>query len=149
MRAFLLIGVAVLLVVATSQDEKVRQEHKKLAGRWVLEAAEVDGKPVADEHLKKSQIIHSDGECTLDTPHQSPQPIKARISIDPTKTPKEMDFVRSAGPNAGKTIPAIYEFQTDDKYKVCFDPTGKERPKEFTTRPGSGHILHVWTRPKE
>jgi hypothetical protein len=30
-----------------------------------------------------------------------------------------------------------------------FDPSGKERPTTFATKPGSGHILHVWKRAKE
>lgn len=149
MRAYLWLGVALMLAGAAPQEDKVEQEHKKLAGRWILDSAEVDGKPVAREHVEKSEIQHSEGQCVLKTPHQSPEPIKAKIKVDPSKTPKQMVFVRSEGPNAGKDILAIYEFVGDDTYRVCFDPTGVGRPEEFDTVPGSGHILHVWKRPKK
>jgi hypothetical protein len=43
---------------------------------------------------------------------------------------------------------AIYEWVDGGTYRVCFDPSGKGRPKGFKTAPGSGHILHVWKRSK-
>jgi hypothetical protein len=43
---------------------------------------------------------------------------------------------------------AIYEFDGMDTYKVCFDPAGKGRPKEFSTTSGGCKILHVWKRAK-
>jgi hypothetical protein len=43
---------------------------------------------------------------------------------------------------------AIYEFIDADQYGVRFAPPGKERPKGFATRPGSGHALHVRKRAK-
>ena len=50
--------------------------------------------------------------------------------------------------NAGKDLKAIYAFDGRDTYKICFDPSGKARPKELATTPGSGYILHVWKRAK-
>ena len=41
---------------------------------------------------------------------------------------------------------AIYEFVGEDRYRICFAPPGKYRPTGFATRPGSGHLLHVWKR---
>ena len=43
---------------------------------------------------------------------------------------------------------AIYEFTGDDQYRICFDPSGRDVPKEFATRPGSGYLLHAWKRVK-
>ena len=43
----------------------------------------------------------------------------------------------------------IYEFIEEDQYRVCFAVAGKERPTSFTTKPDSGHILHVWKRMKK
>ena len=42
----------------------------------------------------------------------------------------------------------IYELD-GDHYKVCFAPTGKPRPSEFASRPGSGNFLQVWKRKNE
>jgi len=147
MKRFVLLPLALLLLgAADPKDEAVRKEQKKLAGKWVLVEAVVDGKKVPAEVVQKGHLVHRGDETTLVTPHQSGEPIKAKSKLDPTTTPKRVDWVRSQGPGAGKTIQAIYEWDGDDKYRVCFDPSGKERPKEFVSKPGSGHILHVWKR---
>src|SRR5262245_29934184 len=118
----LLVGVAVLLVAADAKDDEVKKELKKFEGNWVLVSGEQDGEKIADEHVKKSKITWKDKDVVAETPHQSKDPIKGSITIDPNKKPKEMDWVRSAGPEAGKTFHAIYEFIDDDQYRVCFAP---------------------------
>jgi uncharacterized protein (TIGR03067 family) len=150
MRAMLaLVALAAVVTAAKAEDEKAAKERKKLAGTWVLVSGEVDGKAVADEHVKQSTITHAEGGLTLTTPHQSKDPIKAKITrLDPANKPAEMEWVRDSGPGAGKTMLAIYEWVGEDSYRICFDPSGKGRPKEFKTKPGSGHILHVWKRSK-
>jgi uncharacterized protein (TIGR03067 family) len=146
--------IATLVVVAAAsvafaQDEKVEKEKKKFAGTWALASGEVDGKPVADEHVKAGRITYAGDAVSLVSPHQSKDPFKAKITrFDPSKKPAEMEWVRDNGPNAGKTMMAIYEWIDDDSYRICFDPSGKERPKEFKTTAGSGYIMHVWKRTK-
>jgi uncharacterized protein (TIGR03067 family) len=150
MRTLLVLLVAAVVVsVAVADDEKVEKEKKKFAGTWMLASGEVDGKAVADELVKQGKITFAGDAMTLLTPHQSKDPIKARLMrLDPSKKPAEMDWVRDSGPGAGKTMMAIYEWVDDDTYRICFDPSGKERPREFKTATGSGHILHVWKRSK-
>ncbi len=150
MRARLLLVVAAgLLVAADTKDDAAKKELQKFKGTWVLVSGEMDGKPLTDDQVKKSKITWDGDKATLVTPHQSDKPFEAKITVDPSKRPREMDWVRPAGPGAGVTMHAIYEFDGNDKYKVCFDPSGKERPKEFATRAGTGHMLHVWKRQKE
>jgi len=141
-------ATAGLLVAADAKEDEGQKELKRFEGTWVLVSGEKDGQKIADEHVKKSKIVWKGKEVSLDTPHQSKETIKGTTTIDPTRKPREMDWVRSSGPDAGKTMHAIYEFMGDDQYRICFAPGEKERPKEFATRPGSGHILHVWKRVK-
>jgi uncharacterized protein (TIGR03067 family) len=130
-------------------DEKAEKEKKKLAGTWALVSGVVDGKPVADEHVKQSRLTRAGAEAAMTAPHQSKEPIKSKHThLDPVKKPAEMDWVRAGGPGAGKTMMAIYEWLDEDTYRICFDPSGKVRPTEFKSAPGSGHILHVWKRVK-
>jgi hypothetical protein len=42
----------------------------------------------------------------------------------------------------------IYEFD-GDKLKVCFDATGKKRPTEFKSPPGSETFVNVHKRVKK
>src|SRR5947209_4655217 len=105
MRVLLLTAAAGLLVAADVKDDRSQKELKKLAGTWALESGEMDGKALPEEHVKKSKITWTKDRVTLETPHQSKEPIKATITrIDPTKSPPEMEFSRPAGPGAGKTI---------------------------------------------
>ncbi len=144
-----LITAATLLVAADSRDDAAKKDLQKLQGSWRLTSGEKDGKKLADEDVKKSHITWKGQSATLETPHQSSKKITATVTLDPTKSPRHMDWTRKAGPNAGKPMHAIYEFTGPDEYRVCFDPSGKERPKEFRTKSGSGHIMHVWKRVKK
>lgn len=136
---------------AEAKDNKVdKQELKRLQGTWVLVSGEVEGRQVAAKAIKASRMTYSGDTITLSTPHQSKRPITSRLKrLDPKKSPREMDWVRSAGPGTGRTMQAIYEFEGKNTYRVCFDPGGKGRPKEFATTTGGCRILHVWKRAKK
>ena len=149
---FVVLAIAGLFAaaVAEAKDNKVDQEElKRLQGTWVLVSGEMEGKKVAAEAIEASRMTYSGDTITLNTPHQSKQPITSKVKrLDPKKAPREMEWVRSAGPGAGRTMQAIYEFYGMDTYKVCFDPAGKGRPKEFATTSAGCKILHVWKRAK-
>lgn len=148
MKRFLVLVPAVLLVVlvARAQEDAAKKELQKLNGAWVMVSGERDGVKLADEHVKKSTIAWKGKDVVVVTPHQSKEPITAAVALDPTKKPAEMEWTRTNGPDAGKKMLAIYEFIGDDQYRICFAPGGKERPKDFSTKAGSGHMLHVWKR---
>lgn len=132
------------------KDAIDRVELQKFQGTWMMVAAEMDGKKVHDKHVKKSRISFTGTTVELLTPHQHKEKIKSTmVRLDASKTPAEMQWVRDAGPNTGKTMTAIYEFEGPDQYKVSFDQTMKETPQKFGTKAGSGHIWHTWKRVKK
>jgi uncharacterized protein (TIGR03067 family) len=59
-----------------------------------------------------------------------------------------VDLTETEGDAKGKTFRGIYEFGGDTR-KVCLAPEGKDRPKEFSSKAGSGHILAVLKRVKK
>lgn len=133
-----------------AKDTIDRAELQKFQGTWMMVAAEMDGKKVHDKHVKKSRISFTGTTVELLTPHQHKEKIKSTmVRLDATKKPGEMQWVRDTGPNAGKIMTAIYEFEGPDQYKVSFDPTMKETPVKFGTKAGSGHIWHTWKRVKK
>jgi len=139
----------VLTLAADAKDDEAK-EVKRFAGTWTMVSGEKDGEKVAAEHVKKGKITWKGKECVLETPHQSKDPIKATVTrVDASKKPAELEWERLTGPDAGKKMLAIYEWVGDDQYRVVFAPAGKDRPKEFSTKAGSGHIMHVWKRAKE
>jgi len=138
------------MVAVQAQQQSVDAELQKFQGTWMMISAEMDGKKVHDTHVKKSRITFVDDKVEIITPHQHKEKIVATVAkLDVTKNPKEMHWIRATGPNAGKTVIAIYEFESPDQYKICFDPAGLAVPKKFGTKAGHGHVWHTWKRTKK
>ena len=147
--SFLLLWSVVPLLSAEVGGDDAKKELQKLQGTWVMVSGEMDGKKAADEHVSKSKIIYEGNKIQLVVPNQTPETIVAEIvKIDPTKNPKEIHFIRKNGPNAGKTLIGIYEFEGDGQYKFAFDPAGAVTLKEFVTKEGTGHVRNTWKRVK-
>ncbi len=128
---------------------EAEKELQKLQGTWVMVSGELGGKKAADEHVRQSKIVYEGNKLQIMVPNQTGETIIAEVvKIDPTKNPKEMHFIRKNGPNAGKILIGIYEFEGDDQYKFAFDPTGAMTLKDFSTKEGTGHVRNTWKRVK-
>ena len=140
---------ALALFVSDVIGENADKELNKLQGTWVMVSGEWDGEKTFSENVRQSKLIYEGNTGQLTNPHQSKETIVFDIlKIDSTKNPKEMHFIRRNGPNAGKTIIGIYEFDGNDRSKFAFDPTGVTTLKEFTTKEGTGYIRQTWKRVK-
>jgi uncharacterized protein (TIGR03067 family) len=147
--ALMLLGSIGSPFAAEVGGEDAKKELKKLQGTWVMVSGELGGKKAADEHVNRGKIVYEGDKIQITVPNQTAETIVAEIvKIDPTKTPKEMHFIRKNGPNAGKTLIGIYEFEGDDQYKFALDPTGAMTLKEFVTEEGRGHVRNTWKRVK-
>ena len=98
-----------------------------------------------DELLKTIKLTIKGNEYTADVGGKVD---KGTLKIDASKKPKTMDIVGTDGPNQGKTFPAIYEL-SKDTVKICYDLSGKERPKDFKAEEGSKLFLVVYQREKK
>jgi uncharacterized protein (TIGR03067 family) len=67
--------------------------------------------------------------------------------VHPSAHPKTIDVTFTEGPEKGKSSYGIYELE-GDTYRVCIGLTGKPRPTDFASTPGSGHVLEVLKREK-
>jgi uncharacterized protein (TIGR03067 family) len=137
MRRFLPM-VALLFVVCA-----VRAEDKKaleaIQGKWTILSVERDGK--ADAKWTDGVRLMEGDKYTL-TPKDG-TPVSGTFKLDPSKTPKTIDFVPGAGQFKGKTLAGIYALE-GDTLKICFaTEEGKPRPTEFTSKPGSGTMLAI------
>jgi len=73
---------------------------------------------------------------------------KGTFKIDASKKPKTIDLQAAGAVAKGQPILGIYDF-AGDTWKICYANPGKERPKEFTAKEGSGHTLAVWERERK
>jgi uncharacterized protein (TIGR03067 family) len=117
-------------------------ELKKLQGTWRMLTLEMDGAPMPASAVAGAKIIVEGDQFTTSGMGAT---YKGTMTIDATKTPKTLDMAFTEGPERGNTSLAIYEVN-GDSWKICLGLTGKERPKAFSTAPGSGHALETLER---
>jgi uncharacterized protein (TIGR03067 family) len=147
--------VALIFILSSLAPKQVQgqvdsKELKKFQGTWELVAGELDGQQIKDENLKNSRMIFTGTRIIVFTPHQHKDTIISTITrIDMSKDPKEMYWVRVAGPNTGTTMSAIYKFDGPDQCQFCFDTKGKASSGKFETAQGSGYLWHIWKRVKK
>lgn len=146
MRHFGLIASALgVLIAADAGDDAAKKDLEKFQGNWTLISAERDGKKAPQEDAKKITltiqanhfVLRKDGVIISE----------GKMTLDPTKTPKEIAESITTGPNKGKTFLAIYEID-EEHHKICFAAVGRERPMALSSMPGSGQLLQVWKRVK-
>lgn len=145
MRGVTAVVVVVALVVPAAADDP-KQEAARLDGEWSMVSGEMNGVALPDATVKTGRRSAKDGVTTISLGGQVY--FKAKFTVDPSKSPKAIDYAMTEGPSAGKTQFGIYEFDRDT-VKFCFAPPGQDRPTDFTSKEGSQRTLSVWKRDKK
>jgi len=117
----------------------------RLQGEWSMVSGSADGQPMPEQMLKQMKRVCKGDETT--TTLSGRVFIKAKITIDPLKKPKTIDYQMTDGFTKGKKQFGIYEVD-GGTFKSCFGKPGAERPTDFTSTPGDGRTLSVWKREK-
>jgi uncharacterized protein (TIGR03067 family) len=144
-RALTVLAVGLLLAGAAPEGDAAKEEAKKLEGTWAMVSGEQDGKPLPAETVQKARLEITGDRHTVKVGADT---FVGTHKVDPAPKPKAIDSMDTEGRFKGQTIRGLYKLE-GDQFTVCFAEPGKERPKEFTTKSGTGHILHVWKREKK
>lgn len=140
-----LIAIFLLLLFVPPVHSDDAKDMDALQGTWLASSAEIGGKPFPDEVRKSIKLTLKDGMYTVTV---GKNPDVGTVKLTPSAKPKAMDVTGTEGPNKGKTILAIYEL--DGKVlKICYDLSGKARPKEFKTAEGTLLFLVTYKREKK
>jgi uncharacterized protein (TIGR03067 family) len=148
---FLVVGImlaatATLGAADDAKDEAIKKDRKQIEGTWKVVALEVSGNKLADEDAKKLSVVNgSDGTWSLRS--EGKEISKGTNIFDPTKKPKSIDFTPTEGQGKDDKFLGIYELSENTR-RLCFAPTGKERPTEFATAPGNEWVLVSFEREK-
>ena len=141
---FLIIAsISVSLAADNPQDPASKKDLNGLQGTWKLVSAMKDGEALPEDKVKNTSIVIKDDTFVFPESAEYATSKEGTIKLDATKKPKQMD-----ANDREKVMLGIYKLD-GDRYKVCFAPTGKPRPSEFASKPGSGNLLQVWKRKKE
>ncbi len=141
-RAMLLtVGVFLVAYAPLRADDKA--DLKPLVGTWNVSAFETDGKKLNEEQVKDLTVtFKADGTWNVKKGDNLIN--EGTFKIDASKKP--MTINSTSGLAQGDEL-GIYEVK-DDVMKFCAAATGKDRPKEFGSKEGSGHTYFLLKRAK-
>jgi uncharacterized protein (TIGR03067 family) len=135
----MLLGAFVLALIAAPVPAADKDAPKKFKYLKVV----VDGKEMPKTDLaemlltvnKEHEGVVTKGDKVL---------FKGKAKMDMSTTPWKIDITLTEGDDKGKTMKGIMEMdEKGKKMKVCWGAAGKARPKKFTSKEGSGHILEI------
>jgi uncharacterized protein (TIGR03067 family) len=105
------------------------QSTRGLEGAWVPVAASVAGQDLVVGELRvKYLVLEGGGYSIIDRTNQVVD--SGEYLVNETARPQTMDIVGRDGPNAGRTMLAIYELR-GDRLTVCYDLDSAERPTDM------------------
>ena len=142
--AILLCAFSLAAVVTCLAGENTG-DARNIEGTWLPVKAELAGQQMSDATLKSIRYLKLTGgkyEVLAESLD------KGDYTIDPAAKPKVIDIAGVEGPNAGKNIPAIYEFD-GDRLTICYGLGGTKRPTEFKTEKGTMNFLITYKRKKD
>lgn len=121
-------------------------DSSRLQGTWTMVSGAADGVPMPSTYLTSMKRVLSGNVLTVTRGGR--MYFQATIRLDPSHTPKTIDYHMTAGFTTGAVQLGIYEL-TGDTVRFCFGAANAARPAEFRTVPGDGRTLSAWvaTRP--
>src|SRR5215218_21104 len=112
-------------LAAAAADDK--DELKRFTGTWHGVSVVRDGKDAPKPEAEAVRLVVAGEKYTLTDGGET---IEGTHTLDPTKTPKHIDAVRTKGPHKGEKLLGVYQL-SEDTFVVCFAAPGKDRPAEL------------------
>ena len=113
----------------------------ELEGEWSMVSGFMDGNPIERSMVKYGKRVTRGNQTTVQFGGQVF--MKATFTLDPSKMPREIDFVHTEGMHKGKTQLGIYECD-GKKLKLSSATPGQPRPADFEVRKGDGKTVAEW-----
>jgi uncharacterized protein (TIGR03067 family) len=100
-----------------------------LPGAWVPVAANVSGKELLVAELRVKYLVFDGHDYSIiDRSNQIVD--RGEYLVNENATPQTLDIVGRDGPNAGRSMLAIFELD-GDRLTVCYDLQGNSRPVDM------------------
>ncbi len=119
-------------------------DAKAIQGTWAPVTAILGGQPMPESVVKSISLKLTEGKYHVLV---GTAPDDGTYTLDANAKPKSITVTGTAGPNAGKTYPSIYELK-GDTLRICYDLSGAKRPTEFVSTTGTKLYLVTYARKK-
>ncbi len=116
-----------------------------LDGKWQLMRAEMNGEP-AHELLTTNTVLELHGG-SYTVRYAGEIADQGTFELGGTSEPPTLKLRGQEGPNAGRTIPCIYQ-RVGDRLRICYGLDGVA-PTRFGTESSGGAYLAVYRRSPE
>jgi len=118
----------------------------ELEGDWQMTFAVFNGVAMDQSMVKWCKRVNR-GDVTKVT--AGPQVfLNARFTLDASSDPNRIDYVVLEGADKGKAQAGIYALNGDE-LKICVAAPGKDRPADFSSKPGDKRNYTTWRRIEE
>jgi uncharacterized protein (TIGR03067 family) len=141
--SFLTSFTGLVPAVRAADDIASQADLARLQGEWSMVSGVADGYPIPEQMAKSSKRICAADVTTVTM--NGELVLKARVTLDPSKTPKTIDYENLEGASAGSKRLGIYTFE-GDAVKFCFGEPGGRRPVEFASKAGDRNVLSLWKK---
>lgn len=119
-------------------------DKSPIDGKWTIESVTRDGKK--DDAFTGASRVHEGGKYTMKAAEGKTLPTtEGKFTVEADK--KAFDMKPTGGRYKDKTLLGIYKLD-GDTLTIAFAEPGKDRPKEFASKEGSGVVLAVMKKAK-
>lgn len=145
-----LVAVALLVGVTAADEPKKKapaaaEELQRFQGSWNVEAWEEGGKTLAAADLKTRGVFFGANLFLFRRDQKVHQ--AGAVQLDPGKAPRTVNLSVREGEGKDDVMLGIYSLD-GDTLKLCYDPTGQARPKDFKPDAKDGFTLVTLKKPK-
>ncbi len=151
MKSLAVLASLVLLAGTATADDPPKkaptaaEELQRFQGTWQIEAWEESGKALTAADLKKRGVFFGGNIFLFSRDRKVHQGGTAQL--DPGKSPTTINLSVREGDGKDDVMLGIYSLE-GDTLKLCFDPTGQARPKNFKPGAKDGFTLITLKKPK-
>ncbi len=136
-----LLTAGLLLPANAAEEGASRREMERLQGTWQFVTWEVQGVAKPTEEVAQYTAVLKGDLWTVSKGDKIAAQVVFRV--DPTKTPKTMDFIDI---NRARNMRGIYSLEGDTLRFCDRDVEKGDRPSQFATTPESGLVMVVLRR---
>jgi uncharacterized protein (TIGR03067 family) len=126
---------------SVDQSTAAITDHDRLQGKWVPVSVHIRGQALTMQQLARMAIAFNGDRAEFTDP-DSGLTQSARFSIDPSRSPKHIDFI---APDASERMPGIYDFD-GERLKLAWVDGDYARPVDFEPVQTADHMTAVCKR---